>query len=203
MKPDDKIFCARRVWDQRAETVFMQGIENEYQGVVSQLEVEGWSRRLRSEENQIVTDMYSLWHVRSCWKKKRLKDQKLVGVLPPRSEYSQDDREVLEKHNIVIPKVIGSCVYLPGHQLAGDVIQIDWSDIKRVLQGCYWGMVQSKSGEFIVPDISGHRLFLPVTPTIMFVGGLREYCVITEPQLRQLNQQFKLISEQYYFGRQL
>lgn len=69
MKPDNGIFCARRVWDQRAETIFMQSVENAYQELVSKLEVEGWSRRLSSEEDQIVTDMYSLWHVRCCWKK--------------------------------------------------------------------------------------------------------------------------------------
>lgn len=203
VKPDDPIFCARRVWDQPAEAIFMQNVENAYQVFVSKLEADGVDRRLSNEENQIVTSMYSLWHVRCCWKNKRLKDQNLLGILPPSTEYSKDDREVLEKHNIVAPKIIGSNVYLPSHQLAGNAIRVKWSHVKRDLQGCYWGMVQSKSGEFIVPDISGNRLFLPVTPTIMFVGGLHEYCVIDEPQLRQLNQQFKLISEQYYFGRQL
>ena len=68
LKPDDYIFCARRVWDQRTESLFMHGIENAYQALVSKLEVEDWSRPLSIEESQIVSNMHSLWHARCCWK---------------------------------------------------------------------------------------------------------------------------------------
>ncbi len=143
MKPDNEIFCARRVWDQRAEALFMQGIENAYQDVVSQLEVEDWSRRLGIEENQTVTDMYSLWHVRCCWKNKYLNDQELPGALPARPGYSQDDREALEKSNMVTSIDRGASAFLPGRHIAGTLVQNDYGRVRNALRGYSWGIVQS------------------------------------------------------------
>jgi hypothetical protein len=34
-KPNDPLFCARRVWDQRAETGYMKRIEDAFQAVAS------------------------------------------------------------------------------------------------------------------------------------------------------------------------
>ena len=203
MKPDNEIFCARRVWDQRAEALFMQGTENAYQDVVSQLEVEGWSRRLGIEENQIVTDMYSLWHVRCCWKNKYLNDQELPGVLPARPGYSQDDREALEKSNMVTSIDRGASAVLPGRHIAGILVQNDYGRVRNALRGYSWGIVKSVCGEFIVPDKSSAGLCLPVTPTIYFSAGQDNRRVVMKSELRHMNTALRLGSEQYYFGRKL
>ena len=203
LKPDVSIFCARRVWDQRAETLFMQSIENAYQELVSKLEVAGWSRPLSIEENQIVADMYSLWHVRCCWKNKYLDDQELVGVLPARPGYSQDEREALEKSNMVTSTDCGASAVLPGRHIAGFLVQHDWGRVRNALRGYSWGIVESKFGEFIVPDNSGVGLCVPVTPTICFSCGQNERRVVTKSDLLHMNAAFRSGSEQYYFGRQL
>ena len=203
MKPDNEIFCARRVWDQRAETLFMQGIENAYQDIVSQLEAEGWSRRLSIEESQVVTDMYSLWHVRCCWKNKYLDDQELVGILPARPGYSQDDREALEKSSMATYIDRGASAVLPGRHIAGFLVQHDYGRVRNVLRGYSWGIVESACGEFIVPDKSSAGLCLPVTPTIYLSGGQDDRRVVTKPELHYMNTVLKLRSEQYYFGRKL
>ena len=203
LKPDDAIFCARRVWDQRAESAFMHGIENAYQALVSKLEVEDWSRPLSIEENQIVSDMYSLWHIRCCWKNKYIDDQELLGMLPARPAYSQDDREVLEKSNMMTSTDRGARAVLPGRHIAGILVQNDYSRVRNALRGYSWGIVESECGEFIAPDKSSIGLCLPVTPTIYFFGGQDDRCVVTKPELRHMNAVLRLGSEQYYFGRNL
>ena len=203
LKPDHAIFCARRVWDQRAESLFMHGIENAYQTLVSKLEVDGWSRPLSIEENRIVSDMYSLWHVRCCWKEKYVDDQELVGILPARPAFSQGDREALEKSNIATSIDRGETAVLPSRHIAGILVQNDWGRVRNVLRGYSWGVVESECEEFIVPDKCSIALCLPVTPTICFFGGQVDRRVVTKEELRHLNAALESGSEQYYFGRKL
>ena len=203
LKPDHSLFCARRVWDQRAESLFMQDIENEYQALVSKLEVEDWSRPLGVEENRIIADMYSLWHVRCCWKDKYPDDQELVGVLPARPAYSPDDREVLEKNNMVTSIDRGARAYMPGRHIAGFLVQNGYGLVRDAVRGYSWGIVESECGEFIVPDNSSIGLFLPVTPTKFFFVGQDDRRVVNKPELRHMNTMFRLGSEHYYFGRKL
>ena len=203
LKPDHSIFCARRVWDQRAESLFMRGIENAYQNLVSELEIEDWSRPLSIEEHQIISDMYSLWHVRCCWKSKYLDDQELVGILPARPAYSQDDREALEKSNIATSIDRGTKAVLPGRHIAGILVQNDWGRVRSALGSYSWGIVESECGEFIVPDKNSVALCLPVTPAICFFAGQDVRRVVTQQQSRHMNAVLRSGSEQYYFGRSL
>lgn len=181
----------------------MQGIESAYQALISKLEVEDWSRPLGIEENQIVTDMYSLWHVRCCWKNKYLGDQELLGILPARPGYSKDDREALEKSKMVTSIDRGGSAVLPGRHIAGFLVQDNFSRVRNFLRSYSWGMVESKCGEFIVPDKSSVGLCLPVTPTIYFSGGQDGRRVVTKSELRYTNTLLKLSSEQYYFGKKI
>ena len=181
----------------------MHGIENAYQALVRKLEVEDWSRPLSIEENRIVSDMYSLWHIRCCWKNKYIDDQELVGILPALPTYSQDDREVLEKSNMMTSTDRGARAVLPGRHIAGILVQNDYGRVRNALRGYSWGIVESECGEFIVPDKSSIGLCLPVTPTICFFGGQDDRSVIAKPELQQMNAVLRLGSEQYYFGRKL
>ena len=202
LKPDHSIFCAHRVWNQRAESLFMQKIERAYQEFVSQLVIDAATRRLNTQENQTVTDMYSLWHVRCCWRRVRLGDQELVGILAPTDDYSSNDKELLEKHNLSTCKTDGASVSIPGRHIAGILIQNDWGRVRRALRGFSWAIVESKFGEFIVPDNAGIRSAMPVTPTIYLTKGTG-YHKVSGSELREINALLKAGSEQYYFGRQL
>lgn len=203
LKPDHSIFCARRVWDQRAESLFMHGIENAYQALVSELEVEDWSRPLSIEEKQIISDMYSLWHVRCCWKDKYIDDQELVGILPARPAFSQDEREALEKSNIATSTDRGERVALPSRHIAGFRVQNGWGRVRNALRGYSWGLAASECGEFIVPDKCSTALCLPVTPTMCFLGGQEDRRVVTKSEWHHINAALRSGSEQYYFGRSL
>ena len=204
LKPEDSIFCARRVWDQRAESGFMQDIESAYQDLASELETVSEARCIGTEESQIVTDMYSLWHVRCCWKNLRIENQELIGVLAPSEDYCDDRRELLEAHHLWTYEYesCGSSVSIPGHHIAGYLVQRDWGRVRYALKECHWGILESNFGEFIVPDNSRAGLVMPVSPTICLTLG-EGRCVISEMELHQINASLKLSSEQYYFGRQL
>ena len=202
LKPEHPIFCARRVWDQRAESVFMQSIENRYQDLASKLVTGGAAHWLSIAENQVVTDMYSLWHVRCCWKNQHLENQELIGILAPSEDYCKDQRESLEKHNLWthVYEGCGASVHIPGHHIAGFLVQNDWGRVRNALRNCHWGILESDSGEFIVPDISRAGLALPVTPTMWLMKG-EGHRIVSKPELHQINEYVKLHSEKYYFKR--
>ena len=79
--PKDQLFCARWVWDQRAEAGFMREVEDAYQELADGIEEGRIVRRLRVDENRVVTEMYSLWRARSKWRRTPLPDEPLKDVI--------------------------------------------------------------------------------------------------------------------------
>ena len=202
LKPNDPIFCARRAWDQRAETIFMQEIENAYQELANRVEAGALVRRLNATERRVVSDMYALWNLRWYWKRQPLEDQELVGVLAPSKDYSLDQREMLEKHHVMSVKADADRVSIPGRHVAGAIIQMDLDRIRDELRRCSWGILKSRVGEFIVPDNSSSRIILPISPTLCFTN--REgYGVVSESALQEMNERSRQESEVFYFGRKL
>ena len=202
LKPEHQIFCAGRVWDQRAESVFMQSIENRFQELASKLAAGYVPNWFSAADNQVVTEMYSLWHVRCCWKNQRIENQELKGILAPSEDYCEDERELLEKHNFstCVWEGCGSNVHIPGHHIAGALVQIDWGRVRNALRDCHWEVLESNSGEFIVPDSSRVGLVLPITPTMCLTEGEGRR-IISKAELHQLNELVKLHSQEYYFER--
>lgn len=179
----------------------MPHIEDAYQALANELEVGGAAYRMGIEENQVVTDMYSLWHVRCCWKNLYIEDQELKGILAPSEDYSEDQRELLERHHFWTCEYekCSTNVSIPGHHIAGFLLQRDWGRVRNALRGCQWRILESNSGEFIVTDSSRAGLVMPVTPTVCLVVTEGN----SELELRQVNALMKRRSEQYYFGRLL
>ena len=102
VRPEDRIFCAHWVWDQRAESGFMREVEGAYQALAEEIAQGRVVRRLRPEENDVVTEMYSLWWIRSKWRFRPLDDQPLKGVIGLQHEFSRDERERLEKSGVSV-----------------------------------------------------------------------------------------------------
>ena len=202
LKPDDPLFCARRAWDQRAETIFMQEIENDYQELADRIEAGAVIRRLNADEKRVVSDMYALWNLRWYWKRQPLEDQELVRVLAPSQDYSLDQRELLERHHVMSFKADEDSVSIPGRHITGARIQLDLYRVRDELRRCSWGILKSRVGEFIVPDNSASRLILPISPTLCFAN--REgYGVVSESTLQKMNELSRQESEAFYFGREL
>ena len=118
VKPNHSIFCARRAWDQRAES-FMKEIEDVYQELADKI-VSGEVLQLSNADQEKITDMYALWNIRWYWKQQPVQDQRIEGAIRPECEFSQDDQESLEKNRIT---AIGPNLTIKGPHLTGIKIQ--------------------------------------------------------------------------------
>ncbi len=61
--PDNPLFCARRTWDQRAESGSLKAIEDEFQILADRIANGG--ARLTAEESLAASKFFILWQVRA------------------------------------------------------------------------------------------------------------------------------------------
>jgi hypothetical protein len=66
-KPGNAIFCARRAWDEPAETGYMKHIEDEFQKIIGPI-VDGTAETLVPEHKPAIDRMYALWYMRSRYR---------------------------------------------------------------------------------------------------------------------------------------
>jgi hypothetical protein len=94
-KPNDPLFCARRVWDQRAETRYMKRIEDAFQALASRV-ISGSVTHIDGAQKVVVDAFFALWKVRADWR--GVQD----GVVPLNGitgeDLSQEQEENLEKN---------------------------------------------------------------------------------------------------------
>ena len=150
-RPEDQVFCARWVWDQRAEDGFMREVEDAYEALAEEIVQGRIVRRLRPGENNAVTEMYALWLVRSKWRGSPLEDQPLENVIGLAHEFSQDEREGLEKIGVA---VVGPDFKLKGRHIASGVAQLDFFRLRSGLKQQRWAVLKTVGTEFVVPDVS-------------------------------------------------
>ena len=199
LPPEDSIFCARRTWDERAESGFMKMIEDAYQVLADDIASGNFMRRLSRNERQLVTDMYALWNLRWHWKNRPLDDQKLVGVSGPTPSFSQDERELLKKHHMTSSRTDAS---LDGRHLTGVRIQLDLSRARKKLADVQWGVIKSRRLEFVVPDNSADRLFFPVTPHLC-LANTQGFRIVDDAGVLRMNAESIKASNEYYFAKNL
>ncbi len=63
LKPEDQLFCAKRVWDQRAESGYMKEIEDKYQLLAGSI-ISGSKQTISNDEQLTITDMFAIWNIR-------------------------------------------------------------------------------------------------------------------------------------------
>ena len=199
LRPDDPIFCARRTWDERAESGFMKEIEDTYQDFADRVAAGKVVRRLSDIERKIVTDMFALWNIRCLWKNKPLDDTKIVGALGTRHNLSLDDQELLEKNHITAIRPDAS---MDGRHFTGIQIQRNIFHVREVMNDAHWGILKSRCGEFVVPDSCDNRVLLPLTPNLCF-ANIIGYRIVDSADLAKMNAQSMLTSKEYYFARNL
>ena len=199
LPPEDSIFCARRTWDERAESGFMKMIEDAYQVLADNIASGNVMRRLSRKERQIVADMYALWNFRWHWKNRPLADRKLTGILGPTQSRSQDERELLEKNHMPSS---GPDASIDGRFLTGMVIQLHLSRVRKKLADVPWGVIKSRRLEFVVPDNSADRLFLPVTPH-MCLANTQGFRTVDDTDVLRINAESITSSNEYYFAKNL
>lgn len=205
LKPNDRVFCALRAWDQKAESGWMKDVEDAYQELADEIACDKIMRRLKEDEKQVITDMYVLWNYRWHWSKNPVEDQSLMDisekspfqVLGLSQEYSKDDQELLEKAGVT---AIRPDLTIPGRYLTAANLQQNF--LKERRRNYTWGVLTCKHAEFIVPDHVETKPMLPVTPHICFVNQ-EGYRFANEWTVARMNESSRETSEAYYFGRSL
>lgn len=137
LKPDDQLFCAKRVWDQRAESGFMKGIEDKYQLLAEAVVIDD-ERNLNAEEQQIITDMFAIWNIREHKKTNPISDQKIGGIIDVSQHYTKDEQELLEKNHI---GSIQPVLSMTGRHLAGPNIQLNLFEVRKQMSDAQWDVL--------------------------------------------------------------
>jgi hypothetical protein len=161
---DNQLFCVERLWDQRAEAVYMKKIEDEFQALVNQLEA-GQSGTLSSDEHRCVTRFWGLWHWRNHFIDSPLEDTQLNGVAG--QSLTLDKREILESHGYAFAVGEGK---LPARMMTGIHIQIAIDRYEMANGGKSWGVLRSPALPLIIGDRPGDLMSLPASPRLLLAA---------------------------------
>lgn len=197
VKPNNGMFCVRRVWDQRAEQGFGKRIEDRFQFLVESILASG-RRSLFLEEHDVILKFYALWWIRSTI------DQydegmsgNLVGVKGDNLTLEQRINVEL-KHQIFVEE--GGVV--PMHFKRGFAMQRAIDIFTAANSHLRWSITESKSIEFVVSDNPKEDFRIPITPRLCFICHFHA-SILTSDQVRALNLDAINRSKSYYFARDL
>lgn len=162
--PDNSIFCAKRVWDQRVEHGLFCKIEAAFQEEVESILQLGTVRNHRA-----VTAYVSIWQIRAQLAERPPKDVVLHGI--PSERLTKDQEEILErKHGAftrggsLAGRFAASVDATRGH----DIIMSSVGDAR-------WGVLRATEGAgFVCPGSPSGELYIPVTPTLALITRYRD-----------------------------
>jgi hypothetical protein len=195
-KPDDPVFCAKRAWDHRAETLFMRKIEDEFQNLARKI-IDGTLSGFGANERHSINLFYALWYVRSRQRTLPAIEIQAKGLLG--SSLTIEQEENLEKNCYAFARADGKFL---AHHINGIQIQVKTGQFARTfLKESNWGIIQAQTGEFIVPDVPSHFI-VPLTPILCLMHPMPNGTV-TEHALAELNRSVRAASHEYFFGRDL
>lgn len=196
-KPGNQLFCAKRAWDQRAESGFMKEIEDKYH-VLADAVFAGSIKTITGKENQIVTDMFAIWNIRAHRKDNPIKDQENEALDVSR-RYSKEEQEELEKNHVGVMK---PDLTIPGRHLSGVHIQLNLFEVRKQMSDAQWGILRSYNGQFIVPDNFSNASILPLSPDICFFSQSNDE-VIGVDKVAEINKLAIASSKNYFFANDL
>jgi len=196
-RPTDPAFCADRVWNHGAETGFMKEIEDAFQALASSV-IASPELLLSAEQIAVINDFYGLWRSRA--ERRYLPTQRIgaTGTLGTRVQYSQDDLERLEKHNIIGVAPDGSFAM---RDFMGSVIQLAIDDYNELLGREPWGIIQAEEGEFCVPD-KPMKTVIPISPNVSLVRGAPNQ-IAQRSEVARINLAVADEAREYCFARNL
>lgn len=197
LRADNKLFCANRVWDQRAESGYMAQIEREFQFVANRLIASDYS--WLNLKQSAITAFYALWELRAHYRRNPEPAVSVEGV-HSRNLLTKDTKEFLEAHHTAY---IDENHLLPSRQLTGMRIQFSIDSIVMSLAEVNWRpcWATPDAGEFLVPD-RPVGLHIPITPTLTLLG--RSDIDVARPGvLRAINLHALAGSDRFVFARNL
>lgn len=196
LKPNNRRFTVKRIWDAKAEYHFKQ-IEDRYQDMIDRVDVTS-DPKYTLLDNDTITEMYVSWHIRSTTE--QFEDLKLEGIEEP-SPLVEDttDHELIESNHMIS---VRNGNIIAGHQAAWPIMLRRMNELQNYLSKQRWGLLKSNVGDFICPDTFRRYPILPVSPTLIFYNnaGHQEIGMQT---LKQHNDSARKHSKEYYFSRNI
>jgi hypothetical protein len=167
VKPVDPMFCAKRVWDQRTETLHSRSIETNYAALADMI-ASGKVKQLDASMSKIV----SLFHDLCCSRYEASRNphpdmhfNRTTGD----PDLNQDKQEMLEKMGVLFIRPDGK---MSGRSLTGMQIVAKSLHLSRAEVFPPWGIFRALEGQFIVPDNFMVARCIPVSPTIIMLADL-------------------------------
>jgi hypothetical protein len=195
--PNDSIFCARRVWDQRAEVGFMKSIEDDFQSLADQI-IAGKVIALDPTQKVIADAFYALWRSRAEHRTAASDPIRLKNVTG--YQWTKDQEEEFERHGCLFIREGGK---MPDRFLCGFRIQWEIDALLPDLSKADWGIVRALAGHLVVPDHPGATPIIPLTPTLCLCWGQTGTASVTWQQVAVINRYLNLAAHQYLFAHDL
>jgi len=193
-KPTDDLFCAQRVWDQRAESGYMKQIEDAFQAVAAGV-ASGSVTHIDATQKPAVDSFYALWRARAEWRTEE--DGVVVLNAVTGDALSQEQQENLEKKGILFVRRDG----MPKRFLHGVRMQFEIDAYRTQISAISWAIIRAQKGQFVVPDYPAH-LFIPITPTVCLCRS-EASGLVTRENLAEINAVQRTGSREYFFAQDL
>jgi hypothetical protein len=196
--PDDDVFCAKRAWDARAESL-MKKIEDAFQGLASKI-IDASITAISVAEKDAVDSFYALWKTRALFRHRVMDDVIFKGVTG--ATYSKDQEERFEKSGVFFLREGGA---MSAHRWNGFELQMHIDHEVLSISDVTWGVVRAAEGQFAVPDTPSLAL-VPITPTLALVGSrgdVIENIAISKINVVGLNRLAKQHCKAYLFANDL
>lgn len=198
LPPGDPLFCARRCWDERAETGYMKKIEDSFQNLASKI-INRKVLHLDEANSRSATEFFALWYLRAYRNSNPIQDVQLKGIAAG-EQLTKDEEERLEKNHAVFAR--GKEVSVPGRFMNSINIQMGIDKMINQMGKLKWGIVTSMDGEFIVPETYSTLTVIPISPRMILLGDSMDL-LISRSEVRKVNSKAISFCSTYYFARNL
>jgi hypothetical protein len=193
-KPADEAFCAKRVWDRRAEVGYMKGIEDAFQALANEI-IAGIVTTIDAAQKGKVDTFFALWKMRADYKTADGGEVNFKGVTG--GDWTIDQEETFEKSGVAFLRKGGN---MPARMVLGLRIQIGIDAyVHEALSSIQWGIIGAEEGHFVVPDYPANAI-IPLTPTLCLCSG-GQSGTIKKQDVAGVNSCLKSVSREYFFAR--
>ena len=185
------IFCAKRNWDQKAETGIMADIESAFHEEINNL------KPFKSRNHQAISDYFLLWRIRHHFHMSRMEDQALTGVTG--SDLTKEQEELLESNGVMFVRENGM---VPARFMTGIQVLMQLDRQRAGVENLKWGLLTSSDGEFAVADCYYDLAFMPISPKLALCAGYTDIN-IDRQSVANANMQSIAKATEFYFARDL
>lgn len=187
----DKIFCAKRNWDQKAEIGIMSKIENEFHEEINNL------KPFNSRNHSAISEYFLLWRIRHHFHMSRMEDKALIGVTG--SGLTKEQEEIFESKGGMFIRDGG---VVPARFMTGVQVIMQLDRQRPGVKDLKWGLLASTDGEFVVADCYNDLTFMPISPSLAFCAGYADM-EINRQSVANTNKQSIEASSEFYFAKDL